>query len=112
MNCAFYIELLEYFFRRKTRDCYNARRTWGLHYSGILLKDIISPDRVNYRDNLSYFNILLDNNIRKWICRLYLNSTNKSIQFNDDDKTIIALQDISDLIFHKEKIVQTAERFI
>ncbi|MNJ33021.1 hypothetical protein D3C77_277000 [compost metagenome] len=78
----------------------------------ILLKDIISPDRVNYRDNLRYFNILLDNNIRKWICRLYLNSTNKSIQFNDDDKTIIALQDISDLIFHKEKIVQTAERFI
>ncbi|WP_019639899.1 type I restriction endonuclease [Paenibacillus fonticola] len=74
----------------------------------ILLKDIISPDRVNYRDNLSYLNILLDNNIRKWICRLYLNNASKSIQLNDDDKTTIALQDISDLIFHKEKIVQTA----
>ncbi|WP_138494717.1 type I restriction endonuclease [Paenibacillus pinistramenti] len=78
----------------------------------VLLKDIISPDRVNYRDNLSYFNILLDNNIRKWICRLYLNGSNKSIQFNDEDKTTIAINDVADLISHKEKIIITAERFI
>lgn len=78
----------------------------------VLLKDIISPERINYRDNLSYFNILIDNNIRKWICRLYLNSTNKSIQFNDDDKSTIAINDISDLISLKEKIIHTSQRFI
>ncbi|PJN56161.1 hypothetical protein PAEVO_28840 [Paenibacillus sp. GM2FR] len=78
----------------------------------ILLKDIISPDRVNYRDNLSYFNILIDNNIRKWICRLHFNSVNKMIQFNDDEKTTLQLDDVADLISHKEKIISTAERFI
>lgn len=78
----------------------------------ILLKDILAPERINYRDNLSYFNILLDNNIRKWICRIYLNSSNKAIQFNDEDKTMISINDISDLIFHKEKIIQTAQKFI
>ncbi len=78
----------------------------------VLLKDIIPPERINYRDNLSYFNILIDNNIRKWICRIYLNSSNKAIQFNDEDKTMIPIGNISDLIFHKEKAIHTAERFI
>ncbi|GAA0133947.1 type I restriction endonuclease [Paenibacillus sp. YSY-4.3] len=78
----------------------------------ILLMDIIPPDRITYRDNLSYFNILIDNNIRKWICRLFCNTSNKSVQFNDDDKTTIPLNSISDLILHREKIIQTAERFI
>ncbi|MBO9599899.1 MAG: endonuclease, partial [Cohnella sp.] len=45
----------------------------------VLLKEIISPDRIQYRDNLSYFNILIDNSIRKWICRLHLNSTNWTV---------------------------------
>lgn len=78
----------------------------------VLLKDIISPDRINYRDNLSYFNILIDDNIRKWVCRLYLNSSNKTIQFNDDDKTTIVLNSVADLISHREKLITTAERFI
>lgn len=77
----------------------------------LLLADTISPDRVSYRDNLSYFNILLDGSIRKWICRLYLNGSNKSVQFNDDDKTTVSLNDVSDLMSHKEKIIQTAIKF-
>lgn len=78
----------------------------------LLLTDIISPDRVNYRDNLSYFNVLLDGSIRKWICRLYLNGNNKSVQFNDEEKSTFTLNDVSDLMSHKEKIIQTATRFI
>ncbi len=78
----------------------------------ILLTDKFAPERVNYRDNLSYFNILIDNNIRKWICRLHLNSTNKSVQFNDEEKTTLPLDTISDLILHREKIIQTAEKFM
>ncbi|MEK5239055.1 type I restriction endonuclease [Paenibacillus sp. FSL L8-0470] len=78
----------------------------------ILLKDIIAPERINYRDNLSYFNILVDNSIRKWICRLHFNGANKYIQFNDDDKTMIGIKDISELISYKEQFVQTVKRFI
>lgn len=37
----------------------------------VVLKDAISPDRLYYRDNRSYFNIIIDNNIRRWIIRVF-----------------------------------------
>lgn len=77
----------------------------------VLLKEIVSPDRVHYRDNLSYFNILLDNSIRKWVCRLFFNGTNKSVQFNDDAKTTVNIDSVSDLINHKEKLLEVAKKF-
>ncbi|WP_110945331.1 type I restriction endonuclease [Paenibacillus phocaensis] len=78
----------------------------------VILRELVDPTRVHYRDNLSYFNILLDNNIRKWICRLYLNSNNKSVQFNDENKTTINLENISDLIAWKDKIIDTTRKFL
>lgn len=76
----------------------------------VLIKDVVSPDRVNYRDNLSYFNILLDNSIRKWICRLFFNNNNKSVQFNDETKTTVSIERIEDLIGHKEKLSDIVRR--
>jgi hypothetical protein len=77
----------------------------------VLLKEFIAPDRVHYRDNLSYFNILIDNSIRKWVCRLYLNSTNWSVVFNDEANTSVKITSISDLLEHKEKIIEVAKKF-
>jgi predicted type IV restriction endonuclease len=78
----------------------------------ILLKDEINPERIFYRDNLSYFNILVDNNIRKWVCRLGLNSSNKYVQFNDENRTTINIDRISDLIEQKRKLIEVANKFI
>jgi len=78
----------------------------------LLLRDIVPPDRVNYRDNLSYFNVLLDNNIRKWICRLGLNGSNKYIQFNDESKTTVNISSVSDVAVYKDKIVDVVKRFL
>ncbi|MGL6115631.1 MAG: type I restriction endonuclease [Cetobacterium sp.] len=41
--------------------------------------------RVEYKDTISYFGILLDGNIRKWICRLRFNTENKYIAFPEVD---------------------------
>lgn len=46
----------------------------------MVLKDTIEPERVYYRDNRSYFNVLLDNNIKKWIIRYRSNSSRSSIE--------------------------------
>lgn len=78
----------------------------------ILIKDTIAEDRISYRDNLSYFNILIDNNIRKWVCRLGFNSTNKYIQFNDDERTNINIEKVSDITDHKEKLIEVVKKFI
>ncbi len=44
---------------------------WALVAIRTLLKDIVAPGRIMMRDQKSYCSILLDNNNRKPICRLY-----------------------------------------
>jgi predicted type IV restriction endonuclease len=44
-----------------------------------ILRQKINANRVTFRDAQSYFAILLDDNNRKTICRLYLNGTKKTI---------------------------------
>lgn len=54
-----------------------------------LLQDYVDPERIFYRDNLSYFNILLDDNIRKWFIRLYTKKSGLEVVFRDGDKIFI-----------------------
>ena len=46
----------------------------------VVLKDTIPLDRLFYRDNRSYFNILLDDNIRRWFLRVRFNSVGMKIE--------------------------------
>ncbi len=78
----------------------------------MLLKEVLPADRVYYRDNLSYFNILIDDSIRKWVCRLGLNANNKYIQFNDDDKTTLSITNIYEIENYKDKLIEVTKKFI
>lgn len=52
-----------------------------------ILRTKVPSSRITYRDALSYFAIFLDDNNRKPICRIYLNSVNKKqIGTFDNDK--------------------------
>ncbi|RAR75692.1 type I restriction endonuclease [Flavobacterium aciduliphilum] len=51
-----------------------------------ILRQHIAVSRIHYRDNQSYFAILLDDNNRKPICRLYFNSSKKYIGIFDKTK--------------------------
>jgi predicted type IV restriction endonuclease len=77
----------------------------------ILIKDTIAEERISYRDNLSYFNILLDNSIRKWVCRLGFNSANKYIQFNDDERTTVNIDKVSDITKYKDKLIEISSKY-
>ncbi len=78
----------------------------------VALKDVVELDRISYRDNNSYFNILLDNSIRKWVCRLYFSDKRKAIQFNDDSGVMHALQNIEDIIQYKEQIHEVSKKVL
>ncbi|EUJ28484.1 prophage Lp2 protein 6 [Listeria floridensis FSL S10-1187] len=78
----------------------------------LILKNTIDLERIFYRDNKSYFNIIIDNNIRRWILRLYVNNTRKFIILNDEEKTEIEIVSVTDIFNYKEKIIPIAERFI
>lgn len=76
-----------------------------------ILKDTISPDRIFYRDNRSYFNIILDDNIRKWILRLYINNSRKYIQLNNDEKTTFDISSSVDIDNYTSKLIALIQTF-
>jgi predicted type IV restriction endonuclease len=51
-----------------------------------ILRQKVDSNRIVYRDAQSYFSVLLDDNNRKTICRLYFNGNKKSIAFLDENK--------------------------
>lgn len=77
----------------------------------LILKEEFDPARVFYRDNKSYFNVLLDDTIRKWVCRLGFNSTNKYIQLNDENRTYYKIDSVNDIIIYKNEILEVARQF-
>lgn len=66
-----------------------------------ILRENIDSKRITYRDALSYFAILLDDNNRKTICRLYLN-TKKYLAVMDENKKEVKyeLHSLDDLYKH------------
>lgn len=75
-----------------------------------ILKNTVDIKRVTYRDNSSYFNVLLDDNIRKTICRLYFNTSQKHIAFVDDKKeTKSPINSVDDIFDFSDKICEKAK---
>lgn len=85
----------------------------GLAIVKAILYGNFDINRITYRDNASYFNVLLDNNILKTVCRLYLNKSNKYIAFlstqEGEKRSIeekILLNSITDIFNFKDKILE------
>ncbi|MGL9971515.1 type I restriction endonuclease [Enterococcus sp. DIV1420a] len=78
----------------------------------LILKDIIDLDRIFYRTNRSYFNILIDNSIRKWVLRLFISTKNMKIVLNDEEKTTIEIDRPLDIALHKDKILIAVNKFL
>lgn len=78
----------------------------------IVLKDIIEPSRVFYRDNRSYFNILIDDNIRKWIMRVYVNNHQIKLVFNNDDRTVVEIKNPLDIVQYASILNEVSKKFI
>ncbi|EPC30767.1 type I restriction endonuclease [Lacticaseibacillus paracasei] len=70
----------------------------------IILRDQLDEERVFYRDNKSYFNVLLDDNIRKWILRVYFRKNRNWIELHDDTDTQIDFVHPIDIYKNSEKI--------
>ncbi len=71
-----------------------------------ILAGQISPSRIAARDVQSYFGILLDDNNRKPICRLWFNRSQKYLGVFDNDKkeTRVPIESVDDLFNHADQI--------
>jgi hypothetical protein len=77
-----------------------------------ILSANISPSRVYYRDNQHYFSVLIDNNNRKTLCRLYLNNEKKFLVTFDENKKEIKNQiaSVNDLFKFKDNLIDSVNR--
>lgn len=78
-----------------------------------ILRQKIKPTRIVHRDAQSYFAILLDDNNRKPVCRLYLNGSKRYIGIFDEQKkeTRIEIMTVDDIFLHGEALAKTVEGY-
>lgn len=79
-----------------------------------LLKDVVAPSRIFYRDTESYFGILLDDNKYKWICRVAIGKIQTNLFIQDEDKQVIRypLNSIDDIYNFQPQLIEAAQRHL
>jgi predicted type IV restriction endonuclease len=78
-----------------------------------ILRQKISFARVTYRDAQSYFAILLDDNNRKTICRLYLNGSKKYFVTLDEQKKEVRneIGTLDDIFKFSDTLLQIVDNY-
>lgn len=78
-----------------------------------ILRQKIKATRISYRDAQSYFAILLDDNNRKTICRLYLNGSKKYFVTLDEQKKEVKteISSLDDIFTYSETLHRIVDTF-
>lgn len=78
-----------------------------------VLRQKVNVSRISYRDAQSYFAILLDDNNRKTICRLYLNGNKKYIAILDEQKKEVKteISSLDDIFNFSEELFKVVENY-
>lgn len=78
-----------------------------------ILRKVVNVDRIFYRDTQSYFGVLLDDNNRKWICRIHLDGV-QYFTVPDENKNDIRydIDSIDDLYKHADIIIAACKRYL
>ena len=86
----------------------------ALYIIKALVRDVVEPARIVMKDTASYCAILLDNNVRKWVCRLYFNGSQRYVTVQAPDKTEqrFNISAVDDLFEVRSQIVDTAKRLV
>lgn len=83
-----------------------------------IIKSILRPNvestRITYRDTQTYFIVMLDDNVRKVLCRLYMNGKKKYIGLIDTAKKEIKseITSLDDIYNYAEIIKNTLDTYI
>jgi hypothetical protein len=83
----------------------------GFYIVKSILRQTIESTRITFRDAQSYFAILLDDNNRKTICRLYLNSKKHLVVLDESKKEIkYDINGIDDIFKYADILIKTTEK--
>lgn len=78
-----------------------------------ILREVVDVDRVADRDLKSFFNVLLDDNNRKPICRFYFHSEPKQIGLLDEEKneTKVEIDSLNEIYEYADHLKKTVEYY-
>ncbi|MGE5586275.1 MAG: type I restriction endonuclease [Bacillota bacterium] len=62
-----------------------------------ILRQDIDPSRISHKDTQSYFGILLDNNIRRWVCRFKLDGPKKYLILHEEPPRRVDIESVDDI---------------
>lgn len=73
-----------------------------------ILRSTIDPKRITYKDTQSYFAVLVDNKVTRWICRFYLKESVMYLTLPDARGKIIRhdISDLNDIFAFAEELEQ------
>lgn len=79
-----------------------------------IVRKIISAKRLTFKDTESYFSIFVDNNTRKWLCRLIVGKKNNYLIVPDENKKDIRLpiEEIDDLYNYEKELLEVINRYL
>lgn len=79
-----------------------------------ILSKVVDMQDIRYKDTESYINMLYKGNTRKWICRLRLTDTQKTLIIPDENKNEkkYQLKDIYELHLHTEELISVLNRYL
>jgi hypothetical protein len=79
-----------------------------------IVRQKVAASRVHYRDAQTYFAILLDDNNRKTICRLYFNGSKKSVvMFDANGKDVkMEIASLDDIFSFSDALLVSLERLL
>jgi len=79
-----------------------------------ILRDLITPNRINYRDTESYLSMLIDNNKHKWICRLYLGKEQTYLGIPDENKkeSKYKFENLDEIYNYRKQLEEVVKRYI
>jgi hypothetical protein len=78
-----------------------------------ILRPNIDIDRVTFKDTQNWFNVLIDESIRKSVCKLYFNGKKKYIGILDENKKEVKSEigNINDIFNHSQQLLDALEMY-
>ncbi len=85
----------------------------GYYIVKSILAEYCDSKKIGYKDTFSYFGILYDNKVTKWICRIYLKESVKFITVPTSDKKELRydINCIDDIYKFKDVLVNSLSRY-
>ena len=79
-----------------------------------ILTEVVEPNKLYYKDTYSYFGILYDNKVTKWVCRVFLKETARYIIIPDENKNEVRydINSIQDIYKYKKELLARLDNLI